>query len=454
FDSHSYAKGGRILHMLRKTVGDNAFFKALNLYLTRNKFKTAEIHDLRLAFEEVTGQDLNWFFNQWFLASGHPKLKITHAYNDAEKKYSLTIKQTPSAENGPLYRLPIDVDIYEGGKVERKKIVLTNSEQIFDFTVNNKPDLVNVDAEKMLLCTKNEKKTNKEYAFQYKNAPLYLDRYEALDALSKDPSSSEAQEIIPLAINDKYWSIAKQAINLSSKLPKEKREPLKEKLRSIALTNPKSALREIAITKLADDYSANEFVPLFEQVLKNDSSYAVESACLYGLKKADNKKALEACKRMENEKNTNIILAIAGIYQEIGGKEQNAFFINSFKKLNGFTRYGLVQTYAMYLGKMDDETINNGLPVLENLARNEKTWFVRFAGIQALNGVAGSYEKKESELKNKIETATAEKNQSQINELNKQLTQAETQRKKIDQLVENIKKDEKDPNLTRFWNEK
>ena len=80
FDSHSYAKGGRILHMLRKHVGDEAFFESLKHYLSANKFAAVEIHDLRLAFEKVTGEDLNWFFNQWFLSPGHPKLVINYNY--------------------------------------------------------------------------------------------------------------------------------------------------------------------------------------------------------------------------------------------------------------------------------------------------------------------------------------------------------------------------------------
>ncbi len=66
FDNVSYPKGGRILNMLRNYVGDSAFFKSLNLYLTTNKFKAAEAQNLRLAFEQITGQDLNWFFNQWY----------------------------------------------------------------------------------------------------------------------------------------------------------------------------------------------------------------------------------------------------------------------------------------------------------------------------------------------------------------------------------------------------
>src|SRR5664280_3029013 len=67
FDNVSYPKGGCILHMLRNYVGDSAFFKSLNLYLTRHKYSSAEAQDLRLAFEEVTGKDLNWFFNECLL---------------------------------------------------------------------------------------------------------------------------------------------------------------------------------------------------------------------------------------------------------------------------------------------------------------------------------------------------------------------------------------------------
>jgi aminopeptidase N len=68
FDAISYHKGGRILNMLRNYVGDDAFFDALKRYLDDNRFSTGEVHQLRLAFEKVTGQDLNWFFNEWFLS--------------------------------------------------------------------------------------------------------------------------------------------------------------------------------------------------------------------------------------------------------------------------------------------------------------------------------------------------------------------------------------------------
>jgi aminopeptidase N len=99
FDAVSYNKGGRILHMLRNFVGDSAFFKALNLYLTTNKYKSAEAHNLRLAFEEITGKDLNWYFNQWYFGSGHPTITNDDIYDDAGKKVSAIVKKRKAEKN-------------------------------------------------------------------------------------------------------------------------------------------------------------------------------------------------------------------------------------------------------------------------------------------------------------------------------------------------------------------
>ena len=76
FDLVSYQKGGRILNMLRTYLGDAAFFKGLKIYLTTNAFKAGEAQQLRLALEEASGLDLNWYFNQWYYGAGNPDLNI------------------------------------------------------------------------------------------------------------------------------------------------------------------------------------------------------------------------------------------------------------------------------------------------------------------------------------------------------------------------------------------
>src|SRR5699024_10870227 len=107
FDAHAYNKGGRILHMLRTYVGDSAFFQGLKVYLDENRFGTAEMANLRMAMEKVTGEDLNWFFDQWFFASHHPKLKVDYKLDGND--VTITVEQTQNLDDAPLYKLPLNL---------------------------------------------------------------------------------------------------------------------------------------------------------------------------------------------------------------------------------------------------------------------------------------------------------------------------------------------------------
>ena len=133
FDSHSYAKGGRVLHMLRYYLGDEAFYEGLQKYLKDNAFSTVEIHQLRLAMEEVSGEDLNWFFNQWFSASGHPILAFSYDYNNQQNELVLTIEQLQDLSTTPSYKLYIDIDITIDGKIERHPVIIQNGERELSF---------------------------------------------------------------------------------------------------------------------------------------------------------------------------------------------------------------------------------------------------------------------------------------------------------------------------------
>ncbi|HET8827952.1 MAG TPA: M1 family metallopeptidase, partial [Pelobium sp.] len=116
FDVVSYNKGGRILNMLRNYLGEDAFFAGLNLYLKSNALATGEAHQLRLALEEVSGKDLNWFFNQWYFGAGHPELNITYKWDAKAKTQTVYLQQTQKED---AFILPMKIDVYEGGKKVR-----------------------------------------------------------------------------------------------------------------------------------------------------------------------------------------------------------------------------------------------------------------------------------------------------------------------------------------------
>lgn len=438
FDSHSYAKGGRILHMLRKYVGDDAFFASLKLYLETNKYQSVEIHDLRLAFEKVTGEDLNWFFDQWFLASGHPELEIKYNYDAALKKQTVTIIQKQKKTRSWAYRLPMLVDIYANGKKERHEITVTQFEQEFVFDAPVKPDLVNVDAEKMLLAIKKDNKTLAEYEFQYSNAPLYLDRYESIDAMRKNVNDSMARQVLVKGLDDKSWSI--RVITLNTLVPAK--AITKEKLMEMAKDrHPK--VRSAAIEALAKLYSSEDMLPVFKAAL-NDKSYNVVGEALSGIAKINAGEALSLAKQFETENSGNILVNIAKIYADHGNDSHNAFFLSAEPRVTGFTKIGFISIYGSFLEKSKDETINEGLVMLERVARSSGSKWTKFYAQKAISDIAGMYKDREANLQKKLaDMKSTNTDPGLMRKTEDELQQVQAQRAKVVDLYNSVKGESK-----------
>ncbi len=283
FDAVSYQKGGRILHMLRNYVGDSAFFKSLNLYLTTNKFKSAEAHQLRLAFEEVTGRDLNWFFNQWYFGSGHPTVDIDYVYDDAAGKVTVIIKQTQ--KSGKYFQLPVSIDIYNGASKVRHTVWSRNAADSFTFSYTRRPDLVNVDGDKVLLWAKKDNKTLENYIHQYQYAGNYLDRREAIDFASKKLDDPKAVELVRTALKDHYEGLRRLAISKADLRKPEVKNSFEPILADLAKNDKVSMVRADALDKLGE-YKKPEYAELFKKSV-NDSSYSVAGSALGALGKID-----------------------------------------------------------------------------------------------------------------------------------------------------------------------
>ncbi|HWV71147.1 MAG TPA: M1 family metallopeptidase [Pseudosphingobacterium sp.] len=277
FDEVSYQKGGRILHMLRKTVGDEAFFEALKRYLQKHAYQSVEIHDLRLAFEEVTGQDLNWFFNQWFLASGNPELVVNTRYDDSLKQVIVVLSQQQDLNTMPLYRLPLKVDLYYDAKVERKSLVLAKQQDTFRFASTEAPKLINVDAEKYLLAQIDDHKTLDESIYQYLHGPLFMDRFQAIQSLSNQVQQAEARKIIVKALKDKAWLIRLMALGYIEQLPEQERINVYPEIKRMALEDERSYVRASAIALLKTIYQKHDNGDVLKIALK-DNAPSVQQA--------------------------------------------------------------------------------------------------------------------------------------------------------------------------------
>jgi len=303
FDPVSYQKGGRILHMLRNFVGDSAFFKSLNLYLTTNKFKSAEAHQLRLAFEEVTGRDLNWFFNQWYFDNGHPSVTIDYQYDDAAGKVQVITKQTQP--DGKLFKLPIAIDVYNDDQKSRHPVWIKNATDTFTFSYSERPDLVNVDGDKVMLWEKDDHKTLDNYIFQYHHAKKYMDRREAIEFAGKHQSDPKAVELLKTALKDPYSGLRNltlATVNMNNEEVKKQIEPI---LLDIAKNDPKPVTRGLAISKLGM-YEKKDYEDFFRRAI-HDSSYTIAGYALDALNKTNPEEAMKDAKELTKSPSKGVL---------------------------------------------------------------------------------------------------------------------------------------------------
>lgn len=297
FDAVSYNKGGRILHMLRNHIGDSAFFKAINNYLTTNKFKSTEAHQLRLAFEEVTGRDLNWYFNQWYFGSGHPSVDIDYVYDDAAGKATVIVKQTQKGNK--IFTLPIAIDVYNGATKTRHIVWAKNAVDSFSFNYTKRPELINVDGDKIMLWSKKDNKTLDNYIHQYKYAGNYVDRREAIDFASKKQDDPKAAALLKTALNDKYKGLRNFAIGKVDLKKNDIKNSVEAILLDLAKKDNYATVRASAIQKLGD-YKKPEYIAFFKSAV-NDSSYSVAGNALMALGKTDAAVASAIAKQMSDK---------------------------------------------------------------------------------------------------------------------------------------------------------
>jgi hypothetical protein len=126
-----YNKAAMVLHMLRRLVGDEAFFAGLRRFYTEWRFRKAGTNDLRLALQEISGRDLNRFFEAWIYGSATPRVRFTYRLNGAGEA---TLRFEHLAD---VMEVPITATItYASG--ETQTIVVPVTEQVVERTVSLK----------------------------------------------------------------------------------------------------------------------------------------------------------------------------------------------------------------------------------------------------------------------------------------------------------------------------
>ena len=319
FDAVSYNKGGTILHMLRNYLGDDAFRAGIKQYLNENAYGTGEAHQLRLAMEKVSGKDLNWFFNQWYFNNGHPKLEVKYDYNDQSKLVAVSLKQTQEE----IFKFPLTIQVYEGGKPKTYPVWIDKKEQAFPFKYNKRPELVNVDSDRILLAEISDSKTTENYVHQYLYAKKYEDRREAIEHLGEHQADKIVLTTLSKALQDPYYGLRILAINKIDISRSDAGEAIKS-IEKLAKEDPKTLVRAAAIEKLSI-FKDEKYKGIYNEAL-NSQSYSVQSAALSALFALDPQLGLASIESVVNDKNRKYLKdALIPIYIQIKNEEQMPF---------------------------------------------------------------------------------------------------------------------------------
>lgn len=303
FDVVTYQKGGTILNMLRNFVGDDAFYQSLNTYLTRNRFGTGNARELQQAFEDTTGKDLNWFFDQWYFRAGHPELDISYGYDERNKKAIVYVKQTQAA---PPFKLPVYIDVYQGKNKVRYREWIEHPTDTFRFDAPQKPELVNVDAEKTLLASKTDHKTLAEYIFQYENAGNYVDRWEAVDFAASHPEMPEAISFLARTLKDPNSRLRIKTLTAMRNL--DLSNAVLSDVAALVKNDPKKTVSAEALIVLGKQ-KKKKYKPLFIASLK-DSSYSVAGAAYAALIDLDEAAALSWLPQLQKDALGTLAVAV------------------------------------------------------------------------------------------------------------------------------------------------
>ncbi len=220
FDTYAYPGGGSVLHMLRKHLGDKAFFASLKHYLTQNAHQPVSTEDLRIAIEETTGQSMDWFFDQWLNKMGHPIFEVTQNYDEAKKQLTLNVKQTQKIDLNNEYPqtdyFQSYVDVAIDNKVSRVWLK-PQAENVFTFDSAAKPKLVNFDYEGTLLKEMKFEKSTDDLLYQMANDKDPIGRRWAMAELAQQGQGSDKAKIVAALIisaeKDTFWRMRRAALS-------------------------------------------------------------------------------------------------------------------------------------------------------------------------------------------------------------------------------------------------
>ncbi|HEY6394396.1 MAG TPA: DUF3458 domain-containing protein, partial [Candidatus Binataceae bacterium] len=315
FDAHLYSKGSLVLHMLRRLTGDKIFYKALNLYCTRHRGANVITQDLQHAFEDASGRNLDFFFDQWVYKAGHPDIEVSSSYDEKQKLASVTVKQTHQAnDTTPLFRFPVTIALMDAdGKEVRRRVEVKDKEHVFNFMADKAPKAIRFDPEFDILKSLKHKRGREALELELRHAPEAIARAAAAKELGIEGSAQAIAALKTSMLSDGFWGVQSDAAAALGAI--RTADALDALLEGLALPHPK--VRRAVVRALGEFRGNDQAATALIKVLEHgDESYFVEAEAALALGRTRDGRAFAALTQMlDRESYLDVIRthALAGL---------------------------------------------------------------------------------------------------------------------------------------------
>jgi aminopeptidase N len=273
FDRHLYEKGGLVLHMLRRELGEPVFWKGVGEYLRRHAFGVVETRDLQRALEHVSGRSLDRFFEQWVFKAGHPQLDVKVEY--AQGSLLIEVKQTQKVTaEVPQFALELEVDIYpERGEPRREVLHIERPSETYAVVEHERPGFIVIDPRHLIIGEVTIEVPTDMLRHQLAEAPTARGRSMAAHALGRrdDPASHAA---LTAVLNDEgaFWGLRAEAAHALATIRSQ------GALAALvaAVNTPHSKVRR-AVAWALGRFQKTDAAAALKPLALRDASYAVEA---------------------------------------------------------------------------------------------------------------------------------------------------------------------------------
>jgi len=354
FDRHSYQKGGRVVHLLRQEVGDSLFFASLRYYLEWRKFDVVETDHLRMAFEEVTGRDLGWFFDQWYYDIGHPIVKANYSVDSAYTKISLSIDQIQ--EDYPVFRfhVPLRITFDEGHK--DTVLWVDSAHKAFSFPLDKPVYSIELDPEGDMLWELEETKRDFFWYNQLTLGRAFVSRNRAIAHYGEEDYIVNIDEdlISEMIRSEEFWYTRTQLIPLFVATSLDTTF-LVDRLTEIAEQDKDSRVRRTALEQLnmVDFHQRNVMEPFISAL--QDSSLAVNRVALTALASRDACAALETGDFSAIDRSA--IYLVSHLHGKCDKESSLRFFLEAQEKYDDVDLFLINNDFGKYAELRQDESV-------------------------------------------------------------------------------------------------